>query len=50
LFRDGGWHSARVLARWLDRCGREVVQLEWFAGLDSWSGEFLAGPGKIREL
>ena len=49
VFRDGEWHSARLLARWRDRRGREVLQLEWFAGLDAWSGEFLAEPGKIRE-
>ena len=50
LFRDGEWHPARILARWLDRHGREVVQLEWLAELDARSGEFLAEPGKTRQV
>jgi hypothetical protein len=44
------WHHARILVRWLDRYGREVVQLEWHAALETWTDEFLAGPGKIREV
>jgi hypothetical protein len=50
LFRDGEWHPASLIARWRDQHGREVLQLEWFAELDVWSGEFLAEPAKIREL
>ena len=49
LFGDGYWHHARLVARWLDRYGREVVQLEWFAELDTWGGEYLADLGKIRD-
>jgi hypothetical protein len=49
LFRDGQWHPAWLVARWLDGHGREAVQLEWFAEMDAWGGEFVAEPGKIRE-
>ena len=49
LFGDGRWHPARLVARWRDRNGREVVQIEWFAELSTWTEEYLADPEKIRE-
>ena len=50
MFGDGEWHHARVLARWADRRGREVVQLEWHAGGLTWGGEYLAEARKVREV
>jgi hypothetical protein len=50
LFGHGQWHHARILARWLDRYGRQVVQLEWHAALETWTDEFLADPANIREV
>jgi hypothetical protein len=49
LFGDGSWRLVTILARWLDRHGREVVQAEWRAAGTTWTGAYVADPGKIRE-
>lgn len=49
LFGDREWHPVRVLARWTDRQGREVVQIEWTADASTWTGSYLADAGRVRE-
>ena len=49
LFGDGGWHAVTVKARWRDRYGRPVVQLEWNIGAERWGECYLADPEKVRE-
>jgi len=50
LFGDGGRHPVTVRARWADRHGREVVEIEWHGGGDTWSEAYLADPERMREV
>jgi hypothetical protein len=43
------WRLVTVVARWQDRRGRPVVQLEWSAALTMWGGTYVASPERIRE-
>jgi hypothetical protein len=49
LFGGGSWRLVTVAARWEDRRGRPVVQLEWSAALTMWSGAYVVVPERIRE-
>jgi hypothetical protein len=49
LFGDGAWHPVEVLAWWTDDHGRQVVQVEWHAELDTFGESFLADPERMRE-
>ena len=49
LFGDHEWHPVRALARWTDRQGREVVQLEWFADASTWQESYLVSAERMRE-
>jgi hypothetical protein len=49
LFGDGSWRLVTVVARWEDRHGRTVVQIEWHAAGTTWGGEYVAAAGQLRE-
>ena len=49
LFGDGAWHPVTVKARWVDRRGRAVVQVEWSIAGDTWLESYRADPERIRE-
>jgi hypothetical protein len=49
LFGDGSWRLVTVAARWEDRHGRPVVQIDWHAAGTTWGGEYVADPERIRE-
>jgi hypothetical protein len=49
LFGDGYWHPVSVRARWRDRHGREVVQVEWSADGSTWGESYLADLEKMIE-
>jgi hypothetical protein len=49
-FKGGaGWRPVTARAWWRDRFGREVVQMDWYAG-EAWSGAFLADWSMMRRL
>jgi len=50
LFGDHEWHPVTVRARWTDRHGREVVEIEFRAGGDTYGEAYLAEPEKMREI
>lgn len=50
LFGDGAWHPVTVRAWWLDKAGREVVQIEWSIAGETFGDSYIADPGKMREF
>lgn len=49
LFGDGSWHPVSVRARRRDRCGREVVQIEFCAEGSTWGEAYLFNAERMRE-
>lgn len=49
LFGDGAWHVAQVRCWRKDAAGRDVADVEWHAGVDSWGGAYVADRGRMRE-
>jgi hypothetical protein len=49
LFGDSTWRTVTVKARWLDRHGREVVQVEGSIGGEMYGESYLADPERLRE-
>jgi hypothetical protein len=50
LFGDHEWHPVAVRARWTDRHGRLVVQIEWHAAGSTWEETYLFDGEKAREV
>ena len=49
LFGSGQWHPVTVKARWRDRLGRRVVQVEWSIAGDTWGETYVHDPERVRE-
>ena len=49
LFGDGLWHPVSVRARWRDRHGRTVVQLEWHIEGETFGEAYLYDAERARE-
>lgn len=49
LFGDGDWHPVTVKAWWLDKSGRQVVQIEWSIAGETWGESFRFEREKARE-
>jgi hypothetical protein len=49
LFGDGEEHPVTVRAWWLDKYGRQVVQIEWSIDGSTWSESYIVDLGRMRE-
>lgn len=49
LFGDGEWHDVSVTGRAAATGGREVIQVEWSARGELWTGWYFAAGAKMEK-
>jgi hypothetical protein len=50
LFGDGDWRRVRARAWWRDRHGREIVEVEWSIGRETFNETYLVDRERMREI
>jgi hypothetical protein len=48
-FGDGEECVVKVRAWAMDRRGRQVLDVEWFAAGGAWQGSYIVDPARMRE-